>query len=76
MGAAVVCGVLTRRSPTPDGTFVRVAFVALLLSFLPNIGLAFAVEGVTTSEAIGLMALHLPPAVVAVLALPDEPLAR
>ncbi len=76
VGATAVYGVLTRRSSTPDTTFVRIAVVALLLSFLPNIGLAFALESVTTSEVIGLMVLHVPPAVVAVLALPDEPLAR
>lgn len=76
VGATAVYGVLTRRSPTPDETFVRVAVGALLLSFVPNVGLAFAVEAITTSEVIGLMALHVPPAVVAVLALPDEPLAR
>lgn len=75
-GATLVYGVLTRRSSTPDETFVRVAVAALLLSFLPNIGLAFGLESVTTSEVIGLMALHVPPAIVAVLALPDEPLAR
>lgn len=75
-GATVVYGVLTRRSRTPDTTFVRIAVAVLLLSFLPNIGLAVAVEDVTTSEVIGLMALHVPPAIVAVLALPDTPLGR
>ena len=76
VGATLVYGVLTRRSTTPDETFVRVAVAALFLSFVPNVGLAFAVESVTTSEVIGLMVLHVPPAVVAVLALPDDPLAR
>jgi len=70
-GATVVYGLLTRRSATPDRTFVRVAAVVLVLSFVPNIGLALFDDAVTTSEAIGLMALHVPPAIVAVLALPD-----
>jgi hypothetical protein len=70
-GATVVYGILTRRSATPDRTFVRVAAVVLVLSFLPDIGLALTADSVTTSEAIGLMALHVPPAIVAVLALPE-----
>ncbi|MBP1923536.1 cytochrome bd-type quinol oxidase subunit 2 [Halorubrum alkaliphilum] len=76
VGATLVYGALTRRSATPDQTFVRIAVAVLLLSFLPNIGLLFAVDDVTTSEAIGLMALHVPPAIVAVLALPNTPLGR
>jgi hypothetical protein len=48
----------------------------LVLSFVPDVGLALTADSVTTSEAIGLMALHVPPAVVAVLALPDTPLGR
>jgi hypothetical protein len=70
-GATVVYGLLTRRSATPNRTFLRVAAVVLVLSFLPNIGLVLFDDAVTTSEAIGLMALHVPPAIVAVLALPD-----
>jgi len=76
VGATVVYGVLTRRSATPDRTFVRVAAVVLVLSFVPDVGLALTADSVTTSEAIGLMVLHVPPAVVAVLALPDTPLGR
>jgi hypothetical protein len=45
--------------------------VVLVLSFAPNIGLALFDNAVTTSEAIGLMTLQVPPAIVAVLALPD-----
>lgn len=76
VGATVVYGALTRRSATPDRTFVRVAAVVLVLSFVPDVGLALTADSVTTSEAIGLMVLHVPPAVVAVLALPDTPLGR
>jgi hypothetical protein len=70
-GATAVYGVLNRRSATPDRTFVRVAAVVLVLSFVPDIGLAFFADSVTTSEGLGLMILHVPPAVVAVLALPE-----
>lgn len=70
-GATIVYGVLTRRFATPDRTFLRVAAAVLVLSFVPDIGLALTAESVTTSEAIGLMVLHVPPAIVAVLALPE-----
>jgi hypothetical protein len=73
-GATLVYGVLTRRAATPDRTFVRVAAVVLLLSFAPDIGLALTADSVTTSEAVGLMTLHVPPAIVSVLALPETPL--
>ena len=76
VGATAVYGVLTRRSVTPDRTFARVAVAALVLSFVPDVGLLFAVEAVTASEAVGLMVLHVPPAVVAVSALPETPLGR
>ncbi len=75
-GATVVYRVLTRRSAAPDRTFVRVAAVVLVLSFVPDIGLALTADSVTTSEAVGLMALHVPPAIAAVLALPETPLGR
>jgi succinate dehydrogenase hydrophobic anchor subunit len=75
-GATVVFGVLTRRSATPDWTFVRVAAVVLVLSFLPDIGLALTADSVRTSEAVGLMALHVSTAIVAVLALPETVFGR
>jgi hypothetical protein len=75
-GATIVYGVLAGRSVTSDRTFVRVAAIVLVLSFIPDIGLALFTDSVTTSEAIGLMVLHVPPAVVAVLALPETPLGR
>lgn len=75
-GATVVYGLLTRRSATPDRTFVRVAAVVLVLSFAPDVGLALTAGSVTTSEAVGLMTLHVPPAIVAVLAVPETPLGR
>jgi hypothetical protein len=70
-GATIVYGVLTRRFARPDQTFLRVAAAVLVLSFVPDIGLALTAESVTTSEALGLMVLHVPPAIVAVLALPE-----
>lgn len=75
-GATLVYGTLTRRSATPDRTFVRIAAVVLVLSFVPDIGLTLTADAVTTSEAVGLMVLHVPPAVVSVLTLPETPLGR
>lgn len=72
-GATVVYTLLVRRSATPDQTFVRIAATVLVLSFAPDIGLALTAESVTTTEAIGLMTLHVPPALVAVMMLPDRP---
>jgi hypothetical protein len=75
-GATIVYGLLTRRFIHSDRIFVRVAVLVLVLSFAPNIGLVLGTDSVTTSEGIGLMALHVPPAIVAVLALPETPLGR
>lgn len=75
-GATLVYGALRRRRTAPDQTFVRIAAVVLVLSFIPDIGLVLATDAVTTSEGIGLMMLHVPPAVVSVLALPETPLGR
>ena len=71
-GATGVYGAVTRVSNSPDPTFVRLAGAVLVLSMLPNIGLIVAGNTVSTSEGVGLMALHVPPAIVAVLALPDR----
>jgi hypothetical protein len=75
-GATAVYALLARRSTTPDRTFVRVAAAVLLLSFVPDMALALTAESVTASEAIGLMILHLPPAIVAVIILPERPFGR
>lgn len=76
VGATAAYGVLTRRSATPNRTFARVAVASLVLSFVPDVGLLFAVEAVTASEAVGLIILHIPPAAVAVSALPETPFGR
>ncbi len=76
VGATIVYGVLTRRSEAPEETFVRIAVAVLLLSFLPDIGLALFVDSVTASEAIGLMTLHVPPAVACIVLIPGRITAR
>lgn len=45
LGAAVVYGVLVRRVADPDRTFLRVAAVALVVSFVPDVGLLAADPG-------------------------------
>ena len=71
-GATVVYRLLSGRSETPDRTFRRVAIAVLGLSFLPDLALAVFADPVTTSEALGLVVLHFPPAVAALLILPGR----
>ena len=68
VGATAVYWLLARRSAAPDVTFVRIAVVVLLLSFLPNVGLYVSGEA-TVGEAVTLMGLHVPPAVACILSL-------
>jgi len=68
VGATAVYWLLARRSATPDETFVRVAVVVLLLSFLPNVAL-YASGGATLGEVVTLMSLHLPPAAACIASL-------
>lgn len=68
VGATVVYWLLVRRSAAPDETFVRVAIGALMLSFLPDVGLYVGGEA-TLGEVVTLMILHLPPAVACILSL-------
>lgn len=68
-GATVVYGILSRVSACPNERFVQVAVVALLLSFLPNIGLFLAEDGPATDEIVVLAIMHIPPAVTCIASL-------
>lgn len=59
VGATLVYGWLVRRSATPDETFVRVAAVVLLLSFLPDAALLFVDPAATVPAVVVLMAMHV-----------------
>ena len=64
-GATVVYALIAWRSARPNWLFVRVAVVAFLLSFLPNIGLILS-DGPATDEVFVLMSMHIPPTVTCV----------
>ena len=66
VGATAVYSFLTKRSGTPNRGFALIAVVVLVLSFLPDLGLALFVDDVTNSEAVSLMVLHVPPAFICV----------
>ncbi|WP_394349021.1 DUF6069 family protein [Natrialba swarupiae] len=66
VGATAVYYFLTKRSDTPNRSFTLIAVAVLVLSFLPDLGLALFVDDVTNSEAVSLMVLHLPPAFICV----------
>lgn len=53
IGATAVHALIARRSSEPNRLFVRVAVVALLLSFLPNIGLILSPDGLATDYRSG-----------------------
>ncbi|WP_074792608.1 DUF6069 family protein [Haloferax larsenii] len=69
IGATLVYGVLSRRVENPDRTFLRVAVAALVLSFLPDIGILFGDPQATIPGVVALMAMHVVVAVVCVGAL-------
>ncbi|ELZ92000.1 hypothetical protein C440_16849 [Haloferax mucosum ATCC BAA-1512] len=66
IGAALVYGVLSQRVESPDKTFLRVAVAALVLSFLPDIGLLFGDPQATIPGVLVLMAMHVVVAAVCV----------
>jgi low temperature requirement protein LtrA len=63
-GATLVCLLLQRRSPTPTRTFVRVAALVLVGSFLPDLGLLLW-EPAVTVRVVVLVNVHVLAAVIA-----------
>ena len=68
-GATAVSWLLLRRVSNPDRTFVRVASVVLVLSFLPDVGLLSADPAATVPGVVVLMAMHVVAAVASVAVL-------
>jgi hypothetical protein len=66
VGATVVYAGLRRYVDRPDRTFVRVAAVVLLASFLPDIGLLSADPAATVPGVVLLMFMHVVVAAVSV----------
>jgi hypothetical protein len=71
VGATVVYGLVRRVAGRSDRTFVALAAVALLVSFVPVVNVAPTLPGVTTGAVVVLGALHVTTAVVAVAALTE-----
>lgn len=71
IGATVVYWLLRRYTDTPDRTFVRIAAVVLVLSFLPDIALLSVDPTATVPGVIVLMVMHAVVAVAAVGLLVD-----
>jgi hypothetical protein len=62
LGAVIVFAVIGARAKRPITTFRKVAFWALLVSFLPDIGLLFGGGGMppaSLSNVLGLMLMHV-----------------
>ena len=69
VGATAVYWLVRRRAANPDRTFVRVASVVLVLSFLPDVGLLSADPAATVPGVVVLMAMHVVAAAVSVAVL-------
>lgn len=72
LGATLVYGVLDRFLADPDRTFIIVAAVVLILSWIPDAVYAPTLPGGTTVGAVTLAAMHLTAAVIAVATLTDR----
>lgn len=68
IGATVVFGLIARVRPDPRATFLRIAAVALVLSWVPDlvIGITGIFPATTGSGILSLMALHVVAAACAV----------
>lgn len=69
VGAAGAYWLLQGRIADPDRTFVRVAAVVLVLSFLPDVGLLVADPAATVAGVLVLMVMHVVVAAASVGAL-------
>jgi hypothetical protein len=66
LGAVIAFAAVGRFAKNPVRTFRIVAGVALLLSFLPDLGLLAGMPGATPVGVLALMAMHVVAAVIAV----------
>lgn len=78
VGAAIVFGILTRRSDRPDRTFLLVAGIVLLVSFVPDLLILSEDPDATVGAVAVLMGMHVIVAASCVWALTDRysPIAR
>lgn len=71
VGATLVYGALKRWVEQPDRTFIRIAAIVLLLSFVPDIALLELDADATVPAVIILMAMHIVVAAICVAILTD-----
>lgn len=64
--ATAVYGAVTRLSPSPDWVFVRLAIVALLISFIPDIVVLLYDAEATFGAVVVLMLMHVAVALICV----------
>lgn len=72
VGATAVYGLLVRFSGRPDRTFLIVAAVVLLLSFVPDVGLLQVNPAATVRAVVVLMVMHVTVAAICVWVLTDR----
>ena len=77
IGGALATGayaIVAKRSERPRRTYIRVALIALLVSFLPDLALAYSdMPGVTWTGVAVLMVLHVVAAAILVPVLVGTP---
>lgn len=67
IGAVLVYAFVDRRYAHPNEVFVRIAFGALVVSFVPDLAVLLFEEEATVGAVVVLMSLHVPPAVICIL---------
>lgn len=66
VGAVVVYALIDRLYRDPNPTFVRVALLALVLSFIPDFAVLAFDDAATVGAVAVLMILHVPPALICI----------
>lgn len=72
IGAVITYGLIDRFSDSPDRTFIIVAAVVLVLSFVPDIGLLVSDPEATVGAVTVLMIMHVTVAAISVATLTDD----
>ncbi|WP_256300026.1 DUF6069 family protein [Haloarchaeobius salinus] len=71
LGAAVVYWLLSTRVETPTGTFTRLAWAVLVLSFVPDIAVLLLDETATAAGVGALVFMHVTAAVACIAFIPS-----
>lgn len=71
-GAVVVYALVDRWYRDPNPLFVRVALLALVVSWVPDVGVLMFDDEATLGAVLVLMVMHVPPALACIAALTGE----